>query len=148
MTTELLIWVMPEEWCGFQHSKYSSNYIRQGIAFKLYSTGQRLEFIYWLTRKVFEYQTNKRKSLTLSFQVAAMSFVKHISNLLSCMCLWAPSYCACIHIIFGRVRIQLRLFTLLYADCIFILNLPCCAGAHSKVQCAVRQLESGDTEPS
>lgn len=87
MTTELLICVMPEEWCGFQHSKYSSNYIQQAIAFKLYSTGQRLKFIYWHTGEVFEYQT-KRKSLPLSFQVAVavMYFVKDTSGLLSRVC--------------------------------------------------------------
>lgn len=121
MTTELLIRVMPEEWCGFQHSKYSSNCIRRAIAFKLYSTGHGLKFIYWLTEEVFEYQTKKLKSLTLPFQVAAMCCVKYTSSLFSCVCtaLVSSSCRACIHVIAGRVRIRVRLFTLLYADCIF-----------------------------
>lgn len=69
-----------------------------------------------------------------------MCFVKHTWSHLSCV-LISLSCRACIQDIIVKVRIRLWLFTLLYADCIFILNLACWVGAHSKVQCAVLQLE-------
>lgn len=147
MTTELLICVMPEEWCRFQHSKYSSSYLREALAFELYSTGQRLKFIYSQEKYLKQNKTIKKKSLTLSFQVAVMCFAKHTTSVLELYVLMSPSYNACIHVIFGKVRIRLRLFTLLYAVFIFILNLACWVGAHSKVQCGVAAAGE-DTPPS
>lgn len=49
-------------------------------------------------------------------------------------------YCACLRVIFAKVRMCSRLFSLLHAHCIFLLNLACWVGHHSKMQCAVLQL--------
>lgn len=147
MTTELLICVMAWRVMGFQNSKCSSNYIRQGIACKLYSTGCRLSLFTDSQEKYLNIKQKKKEFPDSTFQVAVMCFVKYTSDICSDV-LRSKSYQACIHVFFGNVRIHLRLFTLLYADCIFILNLASWVGAHSKVQCAVPLLERGDIEPS
>lgn len=93
----------PEEWCGFQHSKCSSNHIWQGIAFKLYSTGQRLKFIYWFTQEVFKYQTKKawlhvsmcRHCVLLNIQQGILSAVCVLMN---------PPVRVCIHVTFWRSK--------------------------------------------
>lgn len=75
MTAELLICVMPGEGCRFQHGKHLSNYFSGGYWPKMYSTGQRRKSICSQAKCLNIKQW--KKSLTESFQVAAMCFAKH-----------------------------------------------------------------------